>query len=121
MKNVLVVVVAVIYFVEVPEEVLVKMTNGNPEKGLKNQFLGVYMTSEKTGRKCKIWEVLSKMWKRYERVGVGWTSWESDIIWSCEGVLIISEISVNFLGVMQTSEKIEIFKLFGKNLEHYIN
>lgn len=47
MSNILVVVVAAIYFVEVPEEVLVKMTNGKPEKGLKNQFLGVYMTSEK--------------------------------------------------------------------------
>ena len=50
--KILVVVVAAIYFVEVPKEVLVKMTNGKPEKGLKKHFLGVYMTSEKTGRKC---------------------------------------------------------------------
>lgn len=54
MTNVLVVVIAADYFAEVPEGVLVKMTNGKPEKGLKNQFIGVYMTSEKTRRKCKI-------------------------------------------------------------------
>lgn len=52
--NVLVVAVATDYFAEAPEEVLVKMTKGKTEKGQKNQFLGVYMTSEKTGRKCKI-------------------------------------------------------------------
>ena len=54
MTNVLVVVIAADYFAEAPEEVLVKMTKEKPEKELKNQFLGVYMTSEKTGRKCKI-------------------------------------------------------------------
>ncbi len=54
MTNVLVVVAVAIYFTEVQEKVLVKMTNGKPEKGLKNHFLGVYMTSEKTGKKCKI-------------------------------------------------------------------
>lgn len=54
MTNVLVVVIVAIYFAEVPEEVLVKMTKGKSEKGLKNKFLGVDMTSEKTGRKCKI-------------------------------------------------------------------
>ena len=47
--NVLVVVIAVDYFAEASEEVLVKMTKGKPEKGQKNQFLGVYMTSEKIG------------------------------------------------------------------------
>lgn len=52
--NVLVVVVTAVYFAEVPEEVLVKMTKGKSETGVKKQFLGVYMTSEKTGRKCKI-------------------------------------------------------------------
>lgn len=45
--NVLIVVIATYYFAEVPEEVLVKMTKGKPEKGQKNQFLGVYMASEK--------------------------------------------------------------------------
>lgn len=54
MTNVLVVVIAADYFAEAPEEVLVKLTKGKSEKGLKNQFLGVDMTSEKTGRKCKI-------------------------------------------------------------------
>ena len=54
MTNVLVVVIAADYFAEAPEEVLVKLTKGESEKGLKNQFLGVDMTSEKTGRKCKI-------------------------------------------------------------------
>ncbi len=54
MTNVLFVAVVAIYFVKVPEEVLVKMTKGKPEKGLKNQILGIYMTSEKTGRKSKI-------------------------------------------------------------------
>ena len=54
MTNVLVVVIAADYFAEAPEEVLVKVTKGKSEKGLKNQFLGVDMTSEKTGRKCKI-------------------------------------------------------------------
>lgn len=44
-ENVLVVVVAAIYFVEVPEEVLLKMTKGKLEKRLKNQFLGVCVTS----------------------------------------------------------------------------
>jgi len=48
--NVLVVVIAVDYFAEAPEEVLVKMTNRKPEKGLKKQFLSIYMTSEKTGK-----------------------------------------------------------------------
>lgn len=52
--NVLVVVIAADYFAEAPEEVLVKMTKGKPEKELKNQFFCVYKTSEKTGRKCKI-------------------------------------------------------------------
>lgn len=47
MSNILVVVIVADYFAEVPEEVLVKMTKGKPEKRLKNQFLGVYMTSEK--------------------------------------------------------------------------
>ena len=54
MTNVLVVVVAADYYAEVLEEVLVKMTKGKSETGVKKQFLGVYMTSEKTGRKCKI-------------------------------------------------------------------
>lgn len=47
MTNILFVVVATDYFAEAPEEVLVKMTKGKPEKELKNQFLSVYMTSEK--------------------------------------------------------------------------
>lgn len=52
MTNVLVVVTATDYFAEAPEEVLVKMTKGKLEKGQKNQFISVDMTSEKTGRKC---------------------------------------------------------------------
>ncbi len=38
MTNVLVVVVAAIYFAEVPEEVLVKMTNGESRNRLKKIF-----------------------------------------------------------------------------------
>ena len=53
MTNVLVVVIAADYFAEAPEEVLVKLTKGKSEKGLKNQFLGVDMTSEKNKMKCK--------------------------------------------------------------------
>ena len=56
MTNVLIVVIAAIYFAEVPEGVLVKMTKGKSEKGQKNQFLGVYMTSEKV----TLFEVLKK-------------------------------------------------------------
>ena len=52
MTNVLVVVIAADYFAEAPEEVLVKLTKGKSEKGLKNQFLGVRVTSEKNKMKC---------------------------------------------------------------------
>lgn len=57
MTNVLVVVIAADYFAEAPEEVLVKLTKGKSEKGLKNQFLGVDMTSEK----IEIFATLEKM------------------------------------------------------------
>ena len=67
MTNVLVVEIVTIYFAEAPEEVLVKMTNERSENRLKNQFLGVYMTSEKTRRNYKTWGILRRMWKRYEK------------------------------------------------------
>ena len=53
MTNALVVVIAADYFAEVPEGVLIKMTKGKLEKRLKNQFLGVRVTSEKNKMKCK--------------------------------------------------------------------
>lgn len=53
MTNVLVVVIAADYFAEAPEEVLVKMTKVKLENRLKNQFISVDLTSEKTVRKCK--------------------------------------------------------------------
>ena len=49
-----------------------------------------------------------------KRVDVWWTSWESAAIGDFGGVLIILEISVDFQGVMQTSEKIEIFATLEK-------
>ena len=51
MTNALVVVITADYFAEVPEGVLIKMTNERSENRLKNQFLGVHMTIENSRKK----------------------------------------------------------------------
>lgn len=72
--NVLVVVIAADYFAEAPEEVLVKMTKGKPEKELKNHFFAFIRLVRKPEGNVKSERYCVKCRNTMKKVGVGWTS-----------------------------------------------